>query len=84
MSLRHLELLVMLLLAAGCSKLTASNYDQLKMGMTYAEVKGLLGEPDRCSDVLGAKHCVWGDEKKHISVNFVADQAILFAAENMR
>lgn len=82
MSLRSLVLLTSLLLL-GCSRLTAANYDKLKMGMSYAEVKALLGEPDRCSDVLGAKHCVWGDEKKHITVNFVADQAILFSAENV-
>lgn len=83
-SLCRAALLASLLLAAACSKLTAANYEQLKVGMRYAEVKALLGEPDRCSDVLGAKHCVWGDEQKHITVNFVGDQAILFSAENVR
>jgi hypothetical protein len=84
MSLRRIALLASLLLAAACTRLTAENYDKLRMGMSYAEVKALLGDPERCSDVLGAKRCVWGDDQKHISVNFVSDRAILFSAENIR
>lgn len=81
-----IRLLVILiaLAAAGCSRLTAANYEKLRMGMSYAEVKGLLGEPASCSDLLGAKQCRWGDETRHVSVSFVGDQVILFAAENVR
>jgi hypothetical protein len=76
-------LLAMLLLAA-CSKLTAKNYEQLKMGMSYDEVKALLGTPDECSDVLGVKQCRWGDEKRYISVSFAGDKVMIFTAENIR
>lgn len=70
-------------LIAGCSKLTAANYEKLKVGMAYQDVKALLGEPTACSDVLAAKHCVWGDDKSNVTVNFVADKVVLFAAHNI-
>lgn len=73
-----------LLLVAGCSKLTAANYEKLKMGMSYGEVKALLGEPAKCSDLLAAKQCTWGDESRSVSVSFVGDQVVLFAAQNLR
>ena len=71
-------------LLAACSKLTVENYDKLKVGMPYTEVKQLLGPPERCSDVLGMKSCTWGDEKRHITVNFIGDQVVIFNAENIR
>lgn len=83
MTLLRTLLAALLLSAAGCSPLTAANYEKLKIGMSYTEVKALLGDPTKCSDLLGAKHCVWGDERKNVTVNFVADQVILFSAENL-
>lgn len=84
MSSIRLAFLALLLLAAGCTRLTAANYEKLAMGMSYAEVKVLFGEPTRCSDLLGAKHCVWGDERRNVTVNFLGDQVVLFTAENLR
>lgn len=69
---------------AACSKLTVENYDKLKVGMPYTEVKQLLGTPERCSDVLGVKSCTWGDDQRHITVNFIGDQVVIFNAENIR
>lgn len=71
-------------LLAACGKLTVENYDKLKVGMPYTEVKQLLGAPEGCSDVLGVKSCTWGDEKRHITVNFIGDQVVIFNAENIR
>lgn len=76
--------LALSLVLAGCSKLTVENYDKLKVGMRYTEVKQIIGAPDQCSDLLAVKHCTWGDEKRHIQVNFVADQVVLFNATNLR
>ncbi|ATE59709.1 outer membrane protein assembly factor BamE domain-containing protein [Thauera sinica] len=76
-------LLATLLLLA-CSKLTPENYDKLRMGMSYAQVKAILGDPAGCSDLLTVKTCTWGDEKRYISVNFVADQVLLFNSSNLR
>lgn len=72
------------LLMACSSSLTVEKYDQLKTGMSYEEVKKILGAPTKCSDILGVKHCTWGDEKRHIDVNFLGDQVLIFSAENIR
>ena len=72
------------LLLVACSKLSVENYDKLKVGMPYAEVTQILGAPAQCSDVLGAKHCRWGDDQRYVEVNFIGDQALIFSAENIR
>lgn len=69
---------------AACGKLTAENYAKLKVGMSYQEVTGILGSPAGCSDVAGLKSCTWGDETRHITVQFAADRAMLFSAKNIR
>ena len=75
---------LILLAAAGCDKLTMDNYNKIKGGMTYNEVTGILGSPDKCNDIIGMRSCVWGDEKKSITVSFVADKVLLFSANNIR
>lgn len=72
------------LLLAACSRLTVENYDKLRVGMRYDEVKQILGAPEKCSDVLTVKSCTWGDDKRFIQVNFVADQVVLFNSSNLR
>lgn len=67
-----------------CSKLTPENYDRLRPGMSYLEVKSILGDPASCNDLLTVKGCTWGDGKRYINVNFVADQVVLFNSSNLR
>jgi hypothetical protein len=76
--------LACLLLLAGCSRLTAENYEQLKIGMPYSEVKELLGAPDDCSDLLAVKNCTWGDAHRNVKVSFVGEQVVVFSATNLR
>lgn len=83
MNVRILAAIFVLLLAA-CSKLTLENYDRLKSGMSYQEVKDILGSPSQCSEVLGVKSCTWGDDKRYIKVNFFGNQVLLFSAEGIR
>lgn len=83
MNVRILTAIFVLLLAA-CSKLTLENYDRLKGGMSYQEVKDILGAPSQCSEVLGVKSCTWGDDKRYIKVNFLGNQVLLFSAEGVR
>lgn len=71
-------------LLLGCSKLTKENYDKLKAGLAYQEVEKILGSPTSCSEMLGAKSCIWGDEQKHIKVNFIADKAVLYSSRNIQ
>ncbi|MFA5027537.1 MAG: DUF3862 domain-containing protein [Candidatus Methylomirabilota bacterium] len=75
---------LVLLLVAGCGKLTAENYGKLKVGMSYQEVTGILGGPAGCDQAAGLKHCTWGDEKRNIRVQFAADRALLFSAQGIR
>ncbi len=82
--MKHSLLLSVSLLLAACGQLSVENYDKLKTGMTYEEVKNILGAPTKCNDILGVKHCAWGDEKRHIDVNFIGDQVLIFSAENIR
>lgn len=82
--MKRLLFLSLALLLAACGQLTVEKYDQLKTGMTYEEVKKILGAPAKCSDILGVKHCTWGDEKRHIDVNFIGDQVLIFSAKNIR
>ncbi|OFZ68764.1 MAG: hypothetical protein A2Z01_11930 [Betaproteobacteria bacterium RBG_16_58_11] len=84
MKLKTSILVTLTILLAACGKLTVENYDKLKVGMPYTEVKQLLGPPERCSDLLGMKSCTWGDDKRHITVNFIGDQVVIFNAENIR
>ena len=83
-NMRQIFLLSGALLLAACSPLSVENYNKLKTGMSYEEVKKLLGAPAKCNDILGVKQCTWGDDKRHIDVNFIADQVLIFTAENIR
>lgn len=64
----------------GCSKLTLSNYDELKMGMGLEEVEAIIGGHDSCEDAVGTRTCVWGKEDgKHIKIRFVSNNAVTFS-----
>lgn len=82
------RLLISLILAAtilgGCSKLTMENYGKLKMGLTYEAVVKILGKPDNCSEALFVRSCVWGNDTKNITVNFVGNKVVLFTSRNIR
>jgi hypothetical protein len=81
---RAFALLAATLALAACSRLTVENYNQLRVGMKYDEVRELLGAPARCSDLMTVKSCTWGDDQRYVQVSFVADQVILFNSENLR
>ena len=76
-------LAVSFLLVIGCSKLTTENYDQLKIGMPYAEVIAILGKADECEGALGIKNCMWGNEKKYIHVSFAGDTVLMFSGKGL-
>jgi hypothetical protein len=79
-----LATLALALLVAACSKLTAENYAKIKVGMAYAEVTGILGDPASCNDIAGFKMCRWGDDKSSVTVRFVGDKVVLHSAENIK
>lgn len=75
------SLLAMLL---GCSRLTSENYSKIKPGLAYAEIVAILGKPDTCSEALFVKNCVWGNDRKNITVNFVGNKVVLFSSKNIK
>lgn len=67
-----------------CSPITLENYEKLKVGMSYDEVKGILGKPSKCSELLVVKQCTWGDERAGISANFMAEKLVTHSANNLQ
>lgn len=76
--------LASLLLAACGQRISLENYNKLKVGQGYDEVKQVLGEPTRCDEALALRSCVWGDEQHGIQINFVAGKVLLLSAKNLK
>ena len=83
MKIRTIILLALIAMLLGCSKLTVDNYAKIKTGLAYSEVVALLGKPDSCSEALFVKSCIWGNEQKNITVNFIGDKVMLSASKNL-
>lgn len=78
-----LSLLFAVLSACG-SKLTLENYNKLKVGQSYDEVKLVIGEPAKCDEMFGVRTCVWGDEQQGVSIGFVAGSVMLLSARSLK
>jgi hypothetical protein len=79
---------VMLLTAAlavlsGCDNLTPENYSKLEVGMEYAEVVKIIGEPSECSAVLNAQSCRWAKGDKQIQAKLVADKVVFLSSQGL-
>ena len=81
---RHLVFLGVVLSVVACSKLTRENYLQLKSGMSYDEVITVIGKPDNCDEGLGARNCVWGDDKQNIKINFIGETAVIITNNGLQ
>ena len=75
-----------MIMLAGCgSKVTKSNFDQIKTGMTVAEVEAILGKGTESTGAAGAigslagsvKVMAWKDGDKTITVTFANDKVAL-------
>lgn len=80
---RILPLCIIALVMTACSPVNADNYAKLHAGMSMSEVEAILGKPNRCTEVLIAKKCTWGDERKYITVSFAGDAAVITSAEGL-
>jgi Domain of Unknown Function with PDB structure (DUF3862) len=76
-------LILFLISAVGCSRISKESYDKLKVGMAYEDVVDILGSPGSCSEALGTKSCVWGSEKRQIKVSFIASKTIAFSSKGL-
>ncbi len=85
MFLRYGLVIVALALLSACgSQLSLENYNKLEVGQSYDDVKKVIGDPARCDEMLGVRTCVWGDEQRGISVNFVAGKVLLLSARSLK
>lgn len=82
--MRRFSPLALVLLLAACSAVNQENYNKLKTGMDYDEVVKVLGKPSQCSEALGTRSCLWGDETHNINANFIAGKAVLYSSKNIR
>lgn len=84
---RHVGQMIMVAAACvsllGCSKVNQETYDKLKVGMDYAEVTAILGEPDSCESLIAFKSCTWGKDPKTITVRLVGEKVILFEGKGL-
>lgn len=76
-------LVMMIILVSGCGKVNQENYAKIEVGMEYAEVVDILGEPSSCEAIMAAKTCTWGKDPKTISIQFVGDKVVLRSAKGL-
>jgi hypothetical protein len=81
---RLLPILALPLILTACTKVTKSNYEKLKVGMTYDEVEKILGKPAKCDEAMIAQVCTWGGEKRNITVSFIGKQVILYTGKGLK
>lgn len=82
---KRLLMISVLLALSACSKLTMDNYQQLKTGMAYDEVTDIIGGPDSCTEKLGTRNCIWGDEQgAHIKVSFINETVVLRSHKDLK
>lgn len=67
----------------GCSKLNQENYNKIKVGMDYQEVISIIGNPDTCDAGMGMKKCVWGDESKNVTIQFVVEKVVFSSMKGL-
>jgi len=71
-------------LLSGCSRLTAENYNKLRIGMSYDNVANIIGNPSGCDDVMTVKRCTWRTGERSITIGFISNQAVWLNSENLR
>lgn len=72
-------------LLIGCNqKLSLENYDKLKVGQSFEEVKQIIGEPKQCDELLGVRSCRWGDDKRGIIAAFLAGKVVMLSANGLQ
>ncbi|MDX1512688.1 MAG: hypothetical protein R3174_02995 [Gammaproteobacteria bacterium] len=80
---RSVMAVLAVLIIAACSKLTPENYAKVKVGMEYAEVVKILGDPGECSAVLNAQNCEWKDGDKEVQIKFVAEKVVFLSSKGL-
>ncbi|RDI44551.1 DUF3862 domain-containing protein [Aquicella lusitana] len=65
----------------GCSKLTQTNFDKIKAGMSMKEVVTILGEPTKSESIeiagISGTSAVWRNQQTEIVIQFLNDQVTI-------
>ncbi|WP_287694946.1 hypothetical protein [Accumulibacter sp.] len=81
--MRAVAVLTMLLLA--CSqKVSLDNFNRLRVGQSYEEVREIVGDPASCDEMVGLRNCSWGNHERGIRVSFLAGKVVMLAAHNLQ
>lgn len=74
---------VLLLTLAACSKVTAENYDKVKVNMKRDEVHRILGKPDEVSGgdfgPISMSAETWKGSKQTVTITFGGEKVVLKA-----
>lgn len=68
----------------GCERVSFKQYEQLRTGQNRAEVEAILGKADTCDSALIGSVCLWGDEKRNITITFVDDRVAFYTGKDLR
>ncbi len=79
---RDIAVLLTTFMLAACSELNEANFSRLQVGMSFEEVRGILGQPAGCDEALGLRSCRWGDDDRWVA--FVGGRVAVTAANNLR
>jgi hypothetical protein len=76
-------IIAIMFLPIGCGNLSLESYNKIKVGMSYDEVTKIIGNPDKVELAYGHKKCTWGNDKRYISVHFLAEKVVYFSNKGL-
>ncbi len=82
-TIRFVSLIFFILIAVACSKVSQSNYEQVKQGMSMSQVVHILGEPTHSESIniagIGGTSATWKEKDAQIDIQFLNDQVTIKA-----
>jgi len=64
-------------------KITRENYEKLQYGMSYGDVKAILGEPTDRRPGRTLNQYTWVSGERHIHAKFLFDKAIYYSSKGL-
>lgn len=82
---RRMTVAVLAMLLLACSqKVSLDNFNRLRVGQSYEEVREIVGDPASCDEMVGLRNCSWGNHERGIRVSFLAGKVVMLAAHNLQ
>jgi hypothetical protein len=81
--LKFCVIVLICMMAFACSKLTQSNFEKIKLGMTIKQVTAILGEPTNVESIniagISGTSATWKDEDGQIDIQFLNERVTVKA-----